>query len=65
MQGEIDSNDPIENFVVMNAAALLLVAGIAKDEVDGVRLARESIHNGKAAQALEKFRIASTKFAVI
>lgn len=49
----------------MNAAALLLVAGIAKDEIDGVRLARESIQSGKAAEALELFREASSRFATV
>lgn len=64
LRGELSTEDPVENFVVMNAAALLLVAGIAKDEAEGVLLARESIMNGKAAEALEKFRIASQKYAI-
>lgn len=56
-------DDPIENFVVLNAAALLVVAGIAKDEVEGVRLARESISSGKAGVALDRFREASQKYS--
>ena len=40
----------------MNAAALLVVAGKAEDEVEGVRLARESIRQGRAMIALEQYR---------
>jgi len=47
---------PILDFVLMNAAALLVVAGIATDLKDGVRLGRESITSGKAWRALEVFR---------
>ena len=39
--------------VVLNAAAALLVTGIAKDFEDAVRLAGESIDSGKAAGVLE------------
>lgn len=47
---------PILHFVLMNAAVLLFVAGIASDLKDGVRLAMESITSGKAWSALEQFR---------
>ncbi|KAI0251089.1 glycosyl transferase [Lactifluus subvellereus] len=47
---------PILDFVLMNAAALLVVAGRAENFVDGVRLARESVTSGKAWHALEVFR---------
>nr|UDP83120.1 anthranilate phosphoribosyltransferase [Cyathus bulleri]UDP83138.1 anthranilate phosphoribosyltransferase [Cyathus bulleri] len=47
---------PILDFVCMNASALLVVSGLAKGYVEGVRLARESVLNGKAWQALETFR---------
>lgn len=46
----------IENFVVLNAAALLVVAGQAKDEKEGVVLARESISSGSAMKALCQYR---------
>lgn len=49
--------------MVLNAAALLVVAGIAKDEVEGVRLARESISSGKAGEALDRFREASQQYS--
>ncbi len=47
---------PILHFVLMNAAALLVVAGVASDLEDGVRLGKESITSGKAWNALEQFR---------
>jgi anthranilate phosphoribosyltransferase len=47
---------PILDFVLINAAALLVVAGCADNFRDGVRLARESVSSGKAWHALEVFR---------
>ncbi|KAL7279603.1 hypothetical protein ACG7TL_006009 [Trametes sanguinea] len=47
---------PVLDFVLMNAAALLVVAGIAQDFKDGVAKARESVTSGKAWNALEQFR---------
>ncbi|EIM86242.1 anthranilate phosphoribosyltransferase TrpD [Stereum hirsutum FP-91666 SS1] len=44
------------DFVLMNASALLVVAGVAKDYIEGTKLARESIVSGKAWEALETFR---------
>lgn len=58
--GKLDSaTNQIENFVVMNAAALLVVSGIASDEKDGVRRAREAIKDGRALQALNDYRDAA------
>lgn len=59
LDGQLPQTDPIENFVVLNTAALLVVAGKAKDGKDGVRIARESIANGGAKRALGLFRDAS------
>ncbi|KAH7927668.1 anthranilate phosphoribosyltransferase [Leucogyrophana mollusca] len=50
---------PVLHFVLMNASALLIVAGLAMDYKDGVRLAMESITSGKAWKALETFRDAA------
>jgi anthranilate phosphoribosyltransferase len=47
---------PVLEFVLLNAAALLVVAGVARDFKDGVGLARESIASGAAWKALETFR---------
>jgi anthranilate phosphoribosyltransferase len=47
---------PILDFVLMNAAALLVVAGRTDSLKDGVTLAREAITSGKAWNALEMFR---------
>jgi anthranilate phosphoribosyltransferase len=44
------------DFVLINASALLVVAGTARDFKHGVELARESITSGKAWQALQTFR---------
>jgi anthranilate phosphoribosyltransferase len=43
---------PCRDTVVMNAAAALVVAGAARDFLDGARLAAESIDGGKAQHAL-------------
>ena len=50
------SLEPVMDFVLMNAAALLVVAGVAADLKEGVAKARESIMSGKAWEAFEKFR---------
>ncbi len=42
--------------VLINSAALLKIAGIARDYKHGVRLARESMTSGKARRALEIFQ---------
>ncbi|KAI5986772.1 glycosyl transferase [Pisolithus orientalis] len=47
---------PILHFVMLNASALLVVAGLAKDYKHGVRLALESMTSGAAWKALEAFR---------
>ncbi|KAG6886248.1 hypothetical protein C0992_004536 [Termitomyces sp. T32_za158] len=49
---------PVLDFVLINASALLVVAGIAKDYKEGTALARESILSGKAWEALDQFRAA-------
>ena len=50
------SLDAIKTFILLNAAALLVVAGVARDYKHGVALARESIDSGKAWHAIEEFR---------
>lgn len=47
---------PILHFVLLNASALLVVAGLAEDYKHGVRLALESMTSGAAWRALEAFR---------
>jgi len=47
---------PIMDFVLINSAALLKVAGVARDYKHGVQLARESVSNGKAWEALRIFK---------
>lgn len=51
-----EKHGAVLDFVLMNASALLVVAGIAKDYLHGTELARESIVSGKAWEALETFR---------
>ena len=53
LNNQMPLNSPIETFVMLNAAALLLVSGVATDLKDGVRRARESISSGKAKAVLE------------
>ena len=47
---------PVRDFVLMNAAALLYVAGLAADLREGTELARESMESGRAWDALVQFR---------
>ncbi|SJL03961.1 related to Anthranilate phosphoribosyltransferase [Armillaria ostoyae] len=47
---------PVLHFVQMNAAALLVVAGLASDFEEGAKMALESITSGNAWKALETFR---------
>ncbi|KLO11780.1 anthranilate phosphoribosyltransferase TrpD [Schizopora paradoxa] len=54
---------PIVDFVLINSAALLKVAGVAKDYKHGVQLARESMTNGKAWEALQVFKEEGQKVA--
>lgn len=51
-----DRLKPVLDFVLINASALLVVAGIAKDFKDGVALALDSITTGTALKALDMFR---------
>jgi len=46
----------IQDFVLMNASALLVVSGLAGNYKEGVTLARESIQSGKAWDALNTFK---------
>lgn len=45
---------PRKDIVVLNAAAAIIVAGLARDFVEGIELADQAIHSGKAAECLEK-----------
>jgi len=58
-----DALIPVLDFVLMNAAALLVVAGRAGDFKEGTEMARESITSGKAWAALETFRKVSREAA--
>lgn len=59
LAGELPTTHPVENFVVLNSAALLLVAGKVATEQEGVAMARESIRSGQAKAALDAFRTVS------
>lgn len=56
LDGRLARDSPVETFVVLNAAALLVVSGKARDEREGVEMARRSIAEGGARRALESFR---------
>lgn len=51
-----ESLTPVLDFVLLNASALLVVAGLANDFKSGVELARKSIIDGTAWDALQTFR---------
>ncbi|KAK9448065.1 glycosyl transferase family, a/b domain-containing protein [Limtongia smithiae] len=53
--GNLPEGHPILDWVLINAAALAVVAGKAATWKDGVVLAREAIANGSAKKALESF----------
>ncbi|KAI5477780.1 anthranilate phosphoribosyltransferase [Pseudohyphozyma bogoriensis] len=59
LDGKLPLDHPIENYVALNTAALLVVAGVAKSPEEGVAMARESIKGGKAKAALDAFRKSS------
>ncbi|KAG6850205.1 hypothetical protein H0H93_016384 [Arthromyces matolae] len=50
---------PVLDFVLINASALLVVAGLAKDYKEGTAMALESIVSGLAWSSLETFRKSS------
>jgi anthranilate phosphoribosyltransferase len=52
---------PVLHFVLLNASALLVVAGLASDFKEGVALAMNSITSGCAWNALVAFRTAGTE----
>ncbi|ORY76241.1 anthranilate phosphoribosyltransferase [Leucosporidium creatinivorum] len=63
LDDKLGPNNPIENFVALNTAALLVVAGRAGSPIEGVEMARKSIAEGRAKEALAKFRKASQENA--
>lgn len=54
--GTISSSSPVTDFILINASALLVIAGIATDFKHGVTLGRESMSTGKAWDALQMFK---------
>ncbi|KZV87636.1 nucleoside phosphorylase/phosphoribosyltransferase catalytic domain-containing protein, partial [Exidia glandulosa HHB12029] len=59
LQGDTSGSrdlDAVGDFVCMNAAALLVLAGDAEDLCHGVALARESVKSGRAWTAFAHFR---------
>jgi anthranilate phosphoribosyltransferase len=55
LNNELQDSDPILDFVLMNAAALLVVSGRVPGILEGVEEARRSIRSGEAKRALEAF----------
>jgi anthranilate phosphoribosyltransferase len=60
-----DALTPVLDFVLINASALLVVAGIATDWKDGVERARRSVTSGQAWDALAQFRDAGRAAAAV
>ena len=56
LENQLPEGHPILDFVLMNASALLVTAGLVKDWKQGVVMARDAISSGRALKALEKFR---------
>jgi anthranilate phosphoribosyltransferase len=55
LDGKLQEGHPILDYVLMNASALAVVEGTAKDWKHGVELARESIASGRARSALDVY----------
>jgi len=55
LDGQVSEGNAVLDFVLLNAAALLVCSEKAKDWKDGVRIARESIKSGSARKALDGF----------
>lgn len=51
-------NHPLVDYILINAAAVAVVAGLTDSWEEGVKLAEESLVLGKAAKALEDFKTA-------
>ena len=49
------SDGPVTDFVLLNAAAALVVAGAAQDYIAGVAIARDSIGSGRAREVLDNY----------
>ncbi|GAV27791.1 hypothetical protein PMKS-001259 [Pichia membranifaciens] len=47
--------DPLVDYILMNSAALAVVAGMTKDWKEGVEIARKSISSGAAKKTLQDF----------
>jgi anthranilate phosphoribosyltransferase len=59
LSGKMADGHPIKDFALMNAAALLVVAGKCAGWKEGVKMARESLDGGAALAALESFKRAT------
>ncbi|KAJ3163049.1 anthranilate phosphoribosyltransferase [Geranomyces michiganensis] len=59
LEGRLPPAHPVLDFVLLNAGALLYVAGKAATLVEAAALARRALENGSAKRALSGFRAAS------
>ncbi|GAO49133.1 anthranilate phosphoribosyltransferase [Saitoella complicata NRRL Y-17804] len=59
--GEVGREEPVMQFILLNAAALLVVAGVAGGWKEGVEVAWQSVVNGGAREALEGFAKVSSE----
>jgi anthranilate phosphoribosyltransferase len=55
------ADGPLHDAVALNAGAALMIAGTAPDLTDGLARARESLHSGAAAKALDVMRETSQR----
>ncbi|KAJ3063562.1 anthranilate phosphoribosyltransferase [Podochytrium sp. JEL0797] len=55
LDNTLPAGHPVLDFVLLNSAALLYVAGRVKGVKEGVEVARESLRSGSAKRALEAF----------
>ena len=55
---------PRRDIVLLNAAAGLVVADIARDLTEGIGMAAESIDSGAAMKSLERFKVFTNSFGI-
>jgi anthranilate phosphoribosyltransferase len=63
LDGKLSEGNAILDFVLLNAAALLVCAEKARDWKEGVQIAKRSISSGNARNALDGFVKGSTEVA--
>lgn len=65
VNNQLPDSSAILNFVLMNAAAALFIAGQCNSYKEGVAIAKESISQGKLKSTFESFRLLSNNSSAL